>query len=140
MNKKMILKDLIDRIDWVTLNVGRTGSRLPDDGVSVAFIKSKKSIDYADYVKIRFGNKVLDALEWKIKDKITAMHDPDDLFNFLLVKRENGRMIQQETNTSVCAVSFKWDRPELKLNRMPSKIVEHEIYKGYLNFRLPNND
>ena len=142
MVKKFSLKDLIDRVDWVTLNMGRTGTRLPDNACAVSFIKTKKDSEEAGYVRVRFGHKLLEELDWKQGDKISALHDRDDLMSFLLVKKEGkegGRALNKEASSSVCAVQFKWNR-ELKLKPSASRIVEHEIYKGYVHFRLPSDD
>lgn len=142
MAKKFNLKELIDTIDWVTITGSTRGSsRLPDDAVSIGFYKSKKDSHDVDEVRVRFGKDVLDAIHWKPGDKIVAMHAPDDIMSFLLVKCETGagRTLSQESGSPHSRLHFKWNRP-IPLKLMPPKLVEYKTYKNYIYFRIGDSN
>ncbi len=145
MGKVFNLKDLIDRIDWVALHGGRMANRLPDDAIGVSYVnlksKEQRKNNVASHVKIRFGKGVQAAMDWKLKDKIYTMYDPDDVFSLLLIKKEDaGRSLTPESNSSSMSISFPWIHDRFPLKTSPSMVVPHEIYKGYLHLRLPSDD
>ena len=144
MSRKFSLKDLIDKIDWVSLNSASGGntSKLPNDAIAVSYLKSLENKKVADKVRVRIGKEVMEALDWAHGDKIVAMYDPDDIFSLLLCKSNgsNGRArkITKESKSDASMVTFKWEN-SIVLKPSTSSLVEHDIYNGYVHFRLPDN-
>ncbi len=143
MSIKFNLKDIIEKIDWKVLQSGKSGTTMPDDGVGVSFSKNDKKTpgNDADHIKVRFGQSVLERLNWKTGDKITVLQDPDDLLSILLVKKDSkgGRALCKESTSSVNYMCFKWNSL-IRLKKSKSKIVDYDIYKQYIHFRLPNEN
>lgn len=136
---KNTLKDLISRLDWTKIEVTRgLSSKLQPDKVCVSFLpENKKNPDQINRVFIRIGREVLEQLEWLPGDKIIPMFNPDDLMTFLLVKSDQGTgfTLGQESGVTSCKISFKWTN-EVILDKTFSQVVEYEIYKKQLIFRV----
>lgn len=131
--KNKSFKDLIDRIDWVLIEP-RSGyvPKISNNEIAVGFFRRaycKLAEGKADEVRIKLGAQILQQMDWDVKDKIGIFIDPDDCFNFLLVKNEKGFKVCRANNTSYYQISFKWDR-EIKLELMKPVIVEYEIHAG----------
>lgn len=136
----MSLKDLIKTVDWVAITTLASRWRMPDDAMSISFVKNKKS-GVVDMIRIRFGYKVIEKVKWKAGDKISVMYDPDDLFTFLLAKTESGlgKTLGQESSNPVCTLAFKWPHSVVLLKEMNRKIVPFQAHDRYLSFRASNN-
>ncbi|HLX54271.1 MAG TPA: hypothetical protein VKR58_10035 [Aquella sp.] len=132
------LKDLIESTQWVNIvGVSRYSATIPHDGVGISFTKNTPNANDFNLITVRFGEEVLNKLGWKGGDKIVSMHDPDDYMNFLLVKCETGagRTLMMDNGLTKGRVKFIWNRP-FKLDHMPVTLVEYQIYKNYINFRV----
>ncbi len=138
MTIKLTLRELINKIDWVTITSGKPSDKLPDDGVSYHFFKSHKRMSKSDSVRLRFGNKVLEDLGWEINDKIVVMQDPDDLMKLLLVRSDHGkgRRLSRETNSSCARIQFKWQHNSIPADEPIGVPIKYEIYKSYISFRM----
>jgi hypothetical protein len=134
-----LLISKIEKINWVAIEAYRgIGNKLDSNCIAVAFNKSKKTLEYADKVLVRFGAHVMKKMKWDYGIKILPMYDPDDYFSFLLVKSDNdiGYKLGKETGSDVGTMSFRWDRDIIKIKQMASKIVEHQMEKQYIHFRI----
>jgi hypothetical protein len=142
MSKKLSLKDLLHKIDWVQIESVRATWKLNDDAVAIGFFKSKKELLSANEVRIRLGINVLKKLKWKAGDKIVVYHHPDDLMSFMVVKTENGKgfTLSRETGTTTThRVQFRWDRP-IPIQEMKAKEVDFLIHKDQcIVFRVDEN-
>ena len=58
---------------------------------------------------------------------------------FNLVKANTGWSLMKDGNSPHFKVSCQWTHNEVSLHRMPSTIVEHEIYKDHLLFKVGNH-
>jgi hypothetical protein len=141
---KVNLRDLIDSIDWIGIEVTRGMIKLPPDAVSIHFTqKSKKTSDgtQADLVRIRLGQQVMQKLGWEPGSKIFISYDPDDQLTFLLIKVDDnkGHRLCQESDSSACRIHFSWGRDKLPMEKGSPIIVDYEIHKKYLIFRASGN-
>lgn len=137
---KVSLRNLIDSINWIGIEVTRGMTKLPLDAVSIHFTqKSKKQCDgnNADLVRIRIGQEVMQKLGWEPGSKIFISYDPDDQLTFLLTKVDStkGHRLCQETDSHACRIHFSWGKERLVMDRGNPMIVEHEIHKKNLIFR-----
>lgn len=140
--KSKSLKDLIDQLDWATIEVARAANRLPPNQVMVTFRAAhKKNPDLINEVVIRIGREVLERLEWDAGDKILPCYNPDDQMLFLMVKTDSGvgYRLQRETNATSCRVAFRWNR-DIPLHQMPPRKVEFDVHTKKLIFRVGETD
>lgn len=138
-SKKGSLKKLIDLLDWETLYTSNRGTynKLATDQVSVQFFFKYKEKNPSPYVTIRIGKDVLQEMNLVGGDRIVPYYPKDDQMLFMLIKTDssNGYKLTQETGSHACRFSFKWNR-DIPLQEMRPKIVEHEIHKQKLIFRV----
>ncbi len=140
--KTKSLKDLIDSTEWMGLQTRGSSSKLPSDAVSVHFTlksaKSKKDNVNSDYVRMRFGADILQKLNWTSGDRIFISTHPDDHFTFLLCKVEsnNGFKLSFETNSTVARLHFAWRPDYIPVKAGNAHLVEYEIHKKQLIFRV----
>jgi len=111
------------------------------DIVSVGFYVIKKDeTKTTTRVNIRIGTNVISKLSWKENNKIVVFQDKDDIFNFKLVKTENGTGYTLKPPSGTLTsfmVSFQWPHLTVPLDDKRNKIVEHEIFNGnILVFRV----
>lgn len=142
MKHKASLKDLIDSIQWQAIEVYQRGlKRLEPDKITVGFFPHKKGSPLINEVRLRIGRDVLTQLKWEAGDRILPLYDPDDQMNFLMIKSDSGvgYKLSQESRSTNCRMSFKWDR-DTPLRRMAPKEVEFECYKKQLIFRVSSID
>lgn len=135
---EMSLKDLIKKIDWVSISSCSRGSRLNEDLMSVNYVKMNNKVVLPNYLRLRIGKNIVDKLNWKYGDKINAMLDPDDLLSMILVRSTNeGRLLTKESKSSIHAIQFLWKEkiplPDLK----GARTLQYEIYDKYIHFHLP---
>lgn len=134
---KFNLAALIDKIDWQTLDSTRRVS-LDKNAIGVCYLKGKRDPLIADQIRIRFGSEVAKTLDWKMGEKISALYDPDDVFSMLLVKREeHGKSLTREHKTGTLMVQFPWKNSKFLLKPQKTNVVEFDIHRGYVHFRLP---
>lgn len=138
MSKKLQLKDLLAKVEWVQIVNVRGGWRLPDDRMTIGFYKANAKAETANEVRIRIGKDIIKKLKWKAGDKIIPCYHPDDLFSFMIFKSETGKgyTLGAESGTSVHKFSFRWDRP-IRINECKAREVEFIINKDHhLIFRM----
>jgi hypothetical protein len=137
---KVSLRNLIDTIDWMGIEISRGMIKLPLDAVSIHFTQKTKKFaegSHADLVRIRIGQKVLQQLGWEPGSKIFISYDPDDQLTFLLTKVDSPKAhtLCQESDSSTCRIHFSWGKERLAMEKGGPVIVEHEIHKKHLIFR-----
>ncbi len=136
VKQKTMLKDLIDKIDWLMITPGRTQNKLLENNLMVSF-NAPVGSTITDSIRIRFGKALPEQLGWKEGDKIAVFHDPDDVLSFLLCKTENGSgyTLYQENNSPAMRIQFKW-KNKLVLQKRPQMEPEFEIHKKKIVFRI----
>lgn len=142
--KPISLKDLIEGTNWKALQMRGTASKLPDDAISVHFtqgtVKAKKEAGNpnSDWVRVRFGKDVLQKLDWKTGDSIHVANHPDDHLTFLMVKVEskNGFRLGVEIGCSSARLHFSWRDNYVPVKVCDAQLVEYEIHKKQLIFRV----
>ncbi|HMG15914.1 MAG TPA: hypothetical protein VK590_10740 [Saprospiraceae bacterium] len=144
MVKKLNLKDIIEKVQWLNLTAKSSSSSLSDNAVSVSFSSKLGKPGAGIYVYIKFGKEVVEKMKWKVGDKIVVMNDPDDFMSFLLVKCETGagRVLGIDGTKNISTthrIVFKWNRP-IPISPRGQKVVEHEIYQKHIYFRVNDGE
>jgi hypothetical protein len=134
--KKSTLKDLIDSIDWVGIEVYRHANKLQDNEIWVYFKNESKKTEYADKIYIRFGREVLNRLGWEPGDMIYPAFHQDDHLCYMLVKVESqsGYTLTRESKANSSRLCFKLRNNPLQ-KETKTFPVNYEIHKKKLIFR-----
>lgn len=135
--------DLIDRIDWLTIEPKLRGEALKPDDLAISFVAGKHTKpDEINRVKVRFGIDIIKEMGWESGDSIGVFYDPDNLMSFMFAKVDTKgfKLYREKANLRVFNMQFKWDR-NLKLEFMKSRRVKYHILKGRIAvFHVNNQD
>jgi hypothetical protein len=100
--------------------------------IRVGFQRNKKHLEYANQVKVHFGDEILKELKWELGDKIGIFFDPDDHFMFKLAKVQTVKSytLSKQTKCSYSMVTFPWPHESIKIVIRPAEVVDFYIHKG----------
>jgi len=134
------LCDLIDKIEWTVIpgrkNSTGNGLSLSDKEVGISVLKDKKGNQF-NTLHVRFSTELLHKLNWILGDRIIAMHNPNDLFELLLVRSSNGdgRKLARENKTSFrLQIKMPDSYPDLK--EFSNRRCRVDVFEKYLKFNL----
>ena len=135
--RKIVLKDLLQRIDWVQFQQPRNKTGLQPNEVAVGFM-CKTTETGVNQVRVRIGSEVMEKLNWMIGERANVFHHPDDLMSFMIVKSENREGYKLLPDHKGQAMfGFKWTR-DIPLTARQTKPVDYLIHpkSKYLVFRV----
>lgn len=145
---KASLTSLIERVQWVGIKkrsqVVDNRIKVNKSEVGVSFTRGFQKINplpdgKADTIVVRVGLNVAYELNWRAGDIIYPCHHPDDHLLFLLTKTDstNGYKLLKGINVKdFIILKFKWRNEDFMLDKLPLTIVNHEVYKDQLIFRI----
>lgn len=102
----------VEEFNWEPIDTKRA-ALMDQDELMVSYMARKSDGHKNPLLIIRFGTKILNHLKAKPSEKLLLMQDPINVYNYLLVKAENGYKIQLAPIKDIHQISFRYFREGL---------------------------
>lgn len=97
---------------WDEIHVSRS-AKIGDDQIAVSYYKNPSDTSKNALLHIRFGEKILNSLKAAIDERLLLLQAREDIYNYLLVKGDNGYKIQPYADGQF-QISFRFHREGLE--------------------------